>query len=198
MTTRPHISTWILSPARRLGFTLVELLVVMAIISILMMLTLPSLKRAKKSSTRANCVSNLRQVGLAVQSYEQGNMGFYPYNCTTLTGSDSDRIPLWNALELESRREVFKCPDDDEGMGESQGSSYVWNWTQIELPGNERAGRGQYDTIPYGGLVPPEGFALLIDAGPYHGKRGLPLAYNALYADGGVDNAGRIFPFIER
>ena len=177
-------------------FTLVELMVVMAIISILMMLALPALKRAKKSSTRTSCVSNLKQIGIAVQSYEQGNMGFYPYNCTTMTGSDSDRLPLWAAINLESHKEVFGCPDENEGLFESQGSSYVWNWTQLELPGNGRVGLDKYDTAPYGGLVPPASFAILIDAGPYHGRRGQPLAYNSLYADCSVDTADRIFPFI--
>ncbi|MFZ2655764.1 MAG: type II secretion system protein [Victivallales bacterium] len=175
-------------------FTLVELLVVTAILGILMALVLPALTRAKKSGKRINCVSNLKQIGLAIQVYEQGSNGFYPFNCTSQKLANPTRILLSTALNMENHTQIFQCPDEDEGLYAAEGSSYVWNWTQIELPGNERAGSKQYDTTPYGGMVPPENFAIMIDAGPYHGKAGKQSAFNALYADGSVDDAAKI-PF---
>ena len=51
------------------GFTLLELLLVIAIIAVLAALLLPSLGRAKLQAMRANCVNNLQQLGIAFHSF---------------------------------------------------------------------------------------------------------------------------------
>jgi prepilin-type N-terminal cleavage/methylation domain-containing protein/prepilin-type processing-associated H-X9-DG protein len=57
------------SNASRNGFSLIELLVVVAIIAVLSAILLPSLSAAKSSARRTQCISNLRQLGLAAQMY---------------------------------------------------------------------------------------------------------------------------------
>jgi prepilin-type N-terminal cleavage/methylation domain-containing protein/prepilin-type processing-associated H-X9-DG protein len=64
-------------PAR--GFTLVELLVVIAIIGILVALLLPAVQAAREAARRSQCLSNLRQLGIALLTYEATHQQF-PYN----------------------------------------------------------------------------------------------------------------------
>src|ERR1700757_4935439 len=67
------------SPLRRRGFTLIELLVVIAIIAVLIALLLPAVQAAREAARRAQCVNNLKQLGLSVANYESTN-GCFPGN----------------------------------------------------------------------------------------------------------------------
>jgi prepilin-type N-terminal cleavage/methylation domain-containing protein len=58
---------------RRSGFTLIELLVVIAIIAVLIALLLPAVQAAREAARRAQCVNNLKQIGLSMHNYESSN-----------------------------------------------------------------------------------------------------------------------------
>ncbi|MEP6663412.1 MAG: prepilin-type N-terminal cleavage/methylation domain-containing protein, partial [Verrucomicrobiota bacterium] len=67
------------SKSNQAGFTLIELLVVLVIVALLAGLLLPALARAKTKAQRAACISNLRQIGLAVTAYAGDYEGKIPY-----------------------------------------------------------------------------------------------------------------------
>jgi prepilin-type N-terminal cleavage/methylation domain-containing protein len=71
------------SARERRGFTLIELLVVIAIIAILGSLLLPTLSRAKAVALQAQCASNLKQWGIAINMYAGDNSGCFPDNTGT-------------------------------------------------------------------------------------------------------------------
>ena len=66
---------------RRLGFTLIELLVVIAIIAILAAILFPVFAQARESARQTSCLSNMKQLGLAMTMYAQDYDEAVPWSC---------------------------------------------------------------------------------------------------------------------
>jgi prepilin-type N-terminal cleavage/methylation domain-containing protein len=94
------------------GFTLIELLVVVAIIAILAAMLLPALANAKNRGQQARCMSNLRQMGIALFSYVNDQGKYLPY-----ADPGSSDLWMWRLMKEQANvHQVRYCPTAPEPL----------------------------------------------------------------------------------
>lgn len=121
----------------RNAFTLVELLVVIAVIGVLVALLLPAVQAARSAARRMECANNMRQIGLAMHQFADSHDGKFP-----LTAHDNHRDESWIyslAPWLENVDQMRFCPEDVELMEKAKtpnypGTSYAMNGYLAEPP----------------------------------------------------------------
>jgi len=110
------------------SMTLVELLFALGMVALLGALLYPALRRSRRMADTAACLSNLHQIGIAVQAYLNDSNGLMP----SLQNRDSvtNAAPAMDTILLTgTAARVFRCPADRNQIFEMTGSSYFWNFT---------------------------------------------------------------------
>ena len=163
------------------AFTLVELLVVIALIATLAALLLPTFGRAKESGRATVCLSNLHQIGLALQLYVQDYRNRLPYmRDRSLTSTNELPGPDLVLSNYLGNIHVLQCPSDSQNLFLTTGSSYSWN----SLLNGEDADH----LVALGINFDPHQIPLMYDKDRFHKARGTRKEVNYLYADGHIKN----------
>ena len=166
---------------RQRGFTLTELLIVIAICVALGALIFAIGHSALGKARQSACLGNLRQIGIGIEAYLQDHNDTMPAIAAG-RADKQDQTPVLETVlkQYLADEEVFHCPADHDDFAQS-GSSYLWNSTQ--------SGRNKLTLQFFGITDDPGRIPLVTDKEACHpGERGV----NILYAD---YSASREFTF---
>ncbi len=203
------------SAHRARGFSLIELLVVISIISVLVAITFPMVFTARESARRRVCMNNLRQIGMALQMYAMDNGGWTPpqpvgpglgqtqeHSPCSFDGTDHmkalfgiDYFLSDVLMPYVGNRAIFRCPSE---ISEAIYSTECPNWTYVYCTGRCDINVGPPRAVDYGD---PSRVWLACDIqGPGWGANHTPRTWadlfyvNVLYLDGHVRGVLRHVP----
>lgn len=167
---------------RRRGFSLIELLVVMAIMATLMGLGMGGYLKVRNVSGRIVCTNNLRQIYFGLQDYVDSSTDkLYP-DISILKSPNSQNLPTLPVLLDPDKKtpNMFKCPMDTQYFPTEQ-NSYEYQ---------TRIAKRSYTQLTNrrGKSVNPESIKILYDFMPVHGGSAASRGTNFLYLDGHVSN----------
>jgi prepilin-type N-terminal cleavage/methylation domain-containing protein len=191
----------------RPAFTLIEVLVVVAIMALLAAILMPALKEARRVSKRTVCLANLDQIAKAMRSYLHNNRDTFPTDVARLPSAEPDKRALPDMLMREfgtsgSRtrgtyeNKIFLCPEDritktDVALDpiiqqkgpryyDSQRTSYEWNDLLNGRKLHHRPTIEIYDGLAVS-RVPVKDLLLVSDYEIWHGDKNQPRTFNAMY-----------------
>lgn len=164
---------------RARGFSLIELLVVIGLLTVLVAVLLPAVRMTRLAAQTSTCLSNVRQVGVLLNAYLAEHDGRLPALQNRATTADP--LPAMDTVLLrpgDGAAEVMRCPADEAGVFEQSGTSYLWNFTV-----NGQRVESLFSII---GGSQPSRVPLVSDKEGWH--EDLRDRINVLYADGHARN----------
>jgi prepilin-type N-terminal cleavage/methylation domain-containing protein len=201
--------------AYRRAFTLVELLIVIAVIGALIALLLPAVQVARESARNTHCINNLRQVGLMTQMYRDVHDGYFPDGAKTgryqyrmapgrKTPDDRSALPETYGLEavfvnknfLPTESGMWVCPSHPDESRLLYGNTYAFSTAAVleknKNPPNQQTSIWVWDNYSLkpglsGFMGPFSGYTIPTKdrIQPHSTLRGP--GYNTVYLDGHVD-----------